>query len=77
MLLGLQPQEAETPRLFDDDLYLRDRELMDVIDKLNEKHGRQTVRFGWPIKREIAWKMNRNYLSPNYTTNIMDILRIS
>ena len=77
MLLGLQPREAETPRLFHDDLYLRDRELMAAIDKLNEKHGRQAVRFGWPIKRETAWKMNRNYLSPNYTTKIMDILRVS
>ncbi len=77
MLIGLQPREAETPRLFHDDIYLRDRKLMDAIDRLNEKHGRQTLRFGLPIKRETAWKMNRNYLSPNYTTSIGDLLRVS
>lgn len=77
VLLGLQPNKAQTKRLFDDDLYLRDRELMRTLDRLNDKQGRATVRFGMPIKRETAWHMNRNYLSPGYTTDINSILRIS
>jgi hypothetical protein len=48
-----------------------------VIDLLNEKHGRQTVRFGMPIKREATWKMNRNFLSPAYTTNFSQILCVN
>jgi DNA polymerase V len=77
VLLGLQSNKAQTKRLFDEDRYLRDRELMRTLDRLNDKHGRETVRFGMPIKRETAWHMNRNYLSPGYTTDINSILRIS
>jgi len=76
ILLGLQPSESETRRLFHEDTYLKDRKLMNAIDALNMKHGRQTVRFGMPLKREKAWTMNRNHLSPSYTTNIGEILRI-
>ncbi|CAN5520104.1 Y-family DNA polymerase [soil metagenome] len=75
VLLGLQPQTSETRRLFTESNYLKDRKLMSAIDSLNAKHGRHTVRFGLPIKREKAWHMNRNYLSAHYTTNIEQILR--
>lgn len=77
MLLGLQPREGETQRLFQDALYLKDRGLMEALDSLNEKYGRQMVRFGWPMKREKTWRMSRNYLSPHYTSNIEQILRVS
>jgi DNA polymerase V len=77
ILLGLQPVAGETRRLFHDDLYMKDRGLMGVIDALNERHGRQTVRFGMPIKREVNWKMSRNFLSPGYTTNINEVLQIN
>ena len=76
MLLGLQPREGETQRLFDDEMLLKDRELMNALDSLNGKYGRQTVRFGLPIKREKTWHMGRNYLSPQYTTKIDQILRV-
>lgn len=77
ILLGLQPRKSETRRLFNDELYLRDRDLMKVVDAINEKHGRQTVRFGMPIKRETNWQMNRNYLSPCYTTEIAQVLTVN
>ncbi len=76
VLLGLQSRSAETRRLFDDEILLRDRELMATIDSLNEKYGRQTVRFGIPIKGQTNWQMNRNYLSPSYTTDIEQILKV-
>jgi len=50
-----------------------DREMKDIFDV--QDHGRETVRFGMPIKREKAWRMSRNYLSPNYTTKIEHILK--
>ncbi len=77
LLLGLQPRIAETKRLFNEENYLKDRELMAAIDQLNAKHGSRTVRFGPPIKREVKWKMNRNMLSPSYTTNIDHILSVN
>jgi DNA polymerase V len=76
ILLDLRPRTAETKRLFNDDFYLRDRGLMSSIDMLNERHGRGTVRFGLPIKREKNWQMARNHLSPRYTTDINAILRV-
>lgn len=76
-LLGLQPQEGETPRLFGDDEYRSDRELMTVLDKLNAKYGRQTVRFGLGAKKHVKWQMSRNHLSPSYTTNFDQVLRVS
>ncbi|MEO6656113.1 MAG: DUF4113 domain-containing protein [Pyrinomonadaceae bacterium] len=76
ILLGLLPRKAETRRLFNEHLFLKDRELLGAIDIINAKHGRQTVRFGIPIKPETHWKMNRNFLSQYYTTNIDQILRV-
>ncbi|MGI8811276.1 MAG: Y-family DNA polymerase [Pyrinomonadaceae bacterium] len=77
ILLGLQPKVSESRRLFNDGRYIKDRHLMTAIDGLNQKYGRQTVRFGIPIKREKSWQMNRHHLSPSYTTNSNDILRIT
>ncbi len=76
ILLGLQPVDGETRRLFNDNLYLRDRDLMNTLDAINEKYGRQTVRFGLSAKRYVNWKMNRNFLSPNFTTAMDQILQV-
>lgn len=76
ILLGLQPVTSETKRLFNDELYLKDRGLMFAVDSLNGKYGRQTLRFGMPTKKHVHWQMNRNYLSPCYTTKIEDILHV-
>lgn len=76
LLLGLTPVEGETKRLYNDDDYQADRKLMEVIDTVNAKHGRNTIRFGLPAKKNVRWKMNRNFLSDNYTTSIADVLRV-
>ncbi len=76
VLLGLQPFISETRRLFEEEQYQRDRELMKALDLLNQKYGRQTVRFGMPAKHHTHWQMNRNHLSPHYTTDIEQILRV-
>lgn len=78
VLLGLQPQSHETRRLLDDQNYVKDRGLMEAVDAINQKHGRQTVRFGLPRKREKAnWQMSQNYFSPSYTTNLQEALRVT
>lgn len=76
LLLGLTPVEGETKRLYNDDDYQADRKLMEVIDTVNAKHGRNTIRFGLPAKKNFRWKMNRNFLSDDYTTSIADVLRV-
>lgn len=46
---------------------------MAVLDSLNDKYGRGTLKHGAEgTKRE--WRLNRQRLSPLYTTNIDDII---
>ena len=76
ILLGLQPATSETKRLFDEGRYLKDKGLMATLDALNQKYGRSTVRFGMASKHHKSWQMARNHLSPHYTTDIEQILRV-
>lgn len=50
-------------------------ELMNTIDAVNAKSGRETVFFaGQGIQRQ--WEMKREMLSPRYTTRFSDLLRV-
>ncbi|MEO7538384.1 MAG: Y-family DNA polymerase [Pyrinomonadaceae bacterium] len=75
VLLDLQPAAGETRRLFDDEAYVRDRQLMRTVDMLNAKHGRRTLHFGAPYAKQRNWHMNRNHLSPAFTTDVSQVLR--
>jgi DNA polymerase V len=77
IFLGLKPAEAIAPRLFDAHLYLKDKNLMKAMDEINAKFGKRTIRFGLPAKHHTNWTMSRNYLSPAYTTNIDQVLRVT
>ncbi|MBQ9405317.1 MAG: Y-family DNA polymerase [Desulfovibrio sp.] len=44
------------------------RELMTALDKINAKHGRDTVRFAAEGLQGQVWKMKQNKRSPRYTT---------
>lgn len=77
LLLGLTPVEGETKRLFCDEDYQADRELMRTVDALNQKYGRHTVRFGMPVKRMKNWHMSRNHLSAAFTTDIEQVMRVA
>lgn len=76
VLLDLQPAAGETKRLFGDEEYLRDRQLMRSVDILNAKHGRRTLHFGAPYTKQRNWHMNRNHLSRAFTTEIGQVLRV-
>ena len=75
ILLGLQPSAGETRRLFEDERYLRDRQLMNTLDWINSKHGRRTLHFGAPHVKQKNWHMSREHLSRAFTTNIDEVLR--
>jgi DNA polymerase V len=49
--------------------------LMGILDKLNSRYGREKVRIG-SAGYGRSWKMKREMLSPCYTTNLADIIRI-
>src|SRR6185295_20272346 len=75
MLLDLRPAASAQAGLFDQPDDARSTTRMRVIDKLNAQYGRDTLTFGAAGRRR-AWKMQRDFLSPCYTTNWNDLLRV-
>lgn len=80
MLTGLVPDSEVQMDLFDPEFYTqRQHRLMECIDQINIKHGRNTAAFaatGLHRKNneQVRWKMNQNFLSKRYTTQWKDIM---
>ena len=49
---------------------------MKAIDEINQKFGKDTVRFG-SVKSEGNWKMKQTRKSQSYTTNWNEILVVN
>ena len=49
--------------------------LMKVMDQLNAAFGRQKVKLASQDLKRV-WKMKQEMLSPRYTTNINDVIKI-
>ncbi len=75
ILSGLTPSESLTKRMFDDEKFQQQHNLMKAIDEINQKFGKDTVRFGLPNKE--TWKMKQTYKSQSYTTNWNEILCVN
>lgn len=75
ILSGLIPNEKLTKRIFDDEKFQQHHKLMKAIDEVNQKFGKDTVRFGM-IRNNERWKMKQLYKSQNYTTNWNELLRV-
>lgn len=76
ILSGLVPAEKMSKRLFDDESFERRHKLMKAVDEINQKFGKDTVRFA-SVERNGAWKMKQIYKSPSYTTNWNELLTVS
>jgi DNA polymerase V len=48
---------------------------MEAVDRINQKHGRHTVR-PLAMEHDRAWKMKRGRLSGRYTTRLDEVLRV-
>ena len=48
--------------------------LMNAIDKINYKFSNKIKLANQDLKK--TWKMKQDYLSPNYTTNLQDIIKV-
>jgi len=72
ILMGLSPQSNHQFSMFDKDLE-KQKKLMKSIDSIDNKYGLYKVRLGSQDQKRI-WKMKRQRLSRNYTTEIDDIL---
>ena len=70
ILSALQPASTRQLSLFDLDQERQKREnrLMQALDRLNSKYGRDTVRIGLTKNCQKSWDMRRDRLSRRFTT---------
>lgn len=73
MLLDILPNTLGQNDLFIDEEKMNNPKLMDVLDAINTKYGRQTVQFAICGYRK-AWSMSQERVSPAYTTRWSDLL---
>lgn len=80
MVMDLVPEDGRQLNLFGEGeggptTLERNRKLMEAVDEINRKMGRNTVRLGAAGLKE-AWGMRRSKLSPCYTTRWEDLLEV-
>lgn len=75
---GVMLMDLARPQDIQGDLFnapvIGDSTLMDTLDTINRKFGRNTLGYastGW--QKNAAWKMKRRMLSPCYTTRLEDL----
>lgn len=74
IVTGLVPTENHQLHLFDAE-NPKHKPLMSVMDKLNYKYGDNKLKLG-SQDLEKTWKMRQERLTPRYTTNIKDIIKV-
>ncbi|NIJ45974.1 DNA polymerase V [Wenyingzhuangia heitensis] len=75
VLVSISPNTSHQVRLFGDE-NPKHQLLMHTMDILNEKLGKGKIKLA---NQDITktWKMRQEYLSPNYTTKISDIITVN
>ena len=76
MLSGFVPQEFQQQNLFSELPDERLRTVSKTIDKLNERYGRDKIRFAAQGYSD-HWKPRSKFQSPRYTTRWNEILRVT
>jgi DNA polymerase V len=74
ILTGIVPTDNHQLDLFDKE-NPKHRPLMQTIDKVNTKYGATKLKLA---NQDLTrtWKMRQNHLSPQYTTNLKDIITV-
>lgn len=75
MVMGLSPTFQKQFNIFHNS-DPRHLSIMKAVDKVNLLNGFDVVKFGG-MDLQRKWKMNRKKLSPNYTSNIKEIITIN
>lgn len=70
---GIIPEGEVQFHLFTNYEHDREQQLAELMDKLNDRYGRGTLRLG-SDSFERKWAMKQDYLSKQYTTSWKDIL---
>ncbi|QPK62913.1 Y-family DNA polymerase [Methylomonas sp. LL1] len=76
LLPDLWPASVTQLSLFDSgECSIRSDQLMTVLDDINRKHGKRSIRYASEIISK-RWQMRQQFKSPSYTTNINELLTI-
>lgn len=75
LLTGLVPKDVIQGNLFKQP-NKKNEKILPVVDKLNRKYGKLSVRNASCGYHREEWKIKQQQLSPNYTTKYSDILNI-
>ncbi len=75
ILSGLTPSDKLTKRMFDDEKFQQQHNLMKAIDEINRRFGKDTVRFG--LSEKAGWQMKQMRKSQSFTTNWNEILTVN
>ena len=79
LLNDLVPEEGRQRDLFFDapeSKYAQNAKVMDVLDTINQRYGRQTLKLGCEGFK-TPWKMKQNFKSPGYTTHWNELIQAS
>lgn len=76
MLNSLVPASPMTIRMQDDEQWIKSRSLMQAIDRINTRMGRDTIKFGIAGLKQ-NWKTKFEKRSPRYTTSWSEILNVA
>jgi DNA polymerase V len=76
LLLGLEPEKANSKRLFGESEHIREKRLMKSLDIIKEKFGTGKIDFGL-INQEKNWEMKAERKSPQYTTCFNEIMQVN
>ncbi len=76
ILSGLVSNEKLTKRMFDDERFQKQHNLMKALDEINQKFGKDSIRFA-SVKTEGNWKMKQTRKSQSYTTNWNELLIVN
>lgn len=79
LLNDLVPEAGIQRDLFsndDDAKYGKNTKIMAVLDSINQRYGRQTLKLA-SEGFKVPWKMQQNYKSPSYTTNWHELLSVN
>ncbi len=75
MLFDIVPDHFQQLCLFQTEKYNQNaRKRMKLLDHINGKYGKQTLRFASESKKR--WYMHQNHLSPGYTTKWNELLAV-
>ncbi len=75
-LSNLVVPSAVQQNLFDPDPQPRHTQLMQVMDRINTKYGKATLRTASAGFRREEWKLRQQQLSPRYTTCMDEIMEV-